>query len=453
MEQRMILLLLNLLVIISCYGAASAFTAAFLPSTTKKLAWTSSQLHSANINTDNQNQNQIDLASNSKSNISSSSTISTTTSSQTISSYTKTSQSSTFRDIGSRGIDAEGGNGAIVNAHVHAQADSADADVDANANVDSMDVASERQLMEQCLDYQAYTLGPTHIETMKTLHNLATFMYKHSATHTPPSSSVQQEKDESKKLYSICYNQQKCHLGQFHADTLLTLYNLFIIYYNEGHYDVVKGLIFEDVLSATNDAAHGGSYYMDWNILDTMLNLAFAYHCGEAATSNVQLHKGHGKGTATAKGTGALKEGQETAMKLYESFISSFYDYTTTLSHDENEHIQDPTHPNHYHYQDLLSAQHNLGVLYQNTGDYAKAKTIVEECYNCRLAVLGKAHHLTLGTMNNLAALCHKMGEYGRAKDLYCECYDVKRECLGEDHPDSELTFRNIQRLKEVFSF
>ena len=46
-----------------------------------------------------------------------------------------------------------------------------------------------------------------------------------------------------------------------------------------------------------------------------------------------------------------------------------------------------------------------------------------------------------------------KVEDYGGARSLYCECYEEKRRSLGEDHPETELTCRNIQHLKEVFPF
>ncbi len=216
----------------------------------------------------------------------------------------------------------------------------------------------------------------------------------------------------------------------FHADTLLTLYNLFIIYYNEGEFDVVRDLILKDVLQIDSKSASGEQQqqqkYMDWNILDTMLKLAFTYH---------------------------QKGSTDDATTLYEAYIRSFTDYTTNSSNGTTMISTGEERNALIEYQDLLSVQHNLGVLYQEGGEYVKAKDIIEQCLGSRLAALGKSHQLTLGTMNNLAALCHKMGDYSDAKSLYCDCYNEKVHCLGEDHPETQLTFRNIERLKEVFPF
>jgi tetratricopeptide (TPR) repeat protein len=282
---------------------------------------------------------------------------------------------------------------------------------------------SEKQLLEQCLEQQTFSLGPTHVDTMKTLYNLANYMYGHD-----------DNKEEALKLFHVCYHQQSFALGQNHPDTVLTLNRLVSFYLDnnddesekENRYEIAKdllstvnGLILNHDILATNHEYV--PHQMDVMTLDTLLKLAFAYHrIGDI----------------------------DNAMELYESYV--FH-----CAVDESNSTTNVTPTNHHNIrpspEDKLSAQHNLGVLYQNQGLYNMAKPLIEECYTQRRDILGDDHPLTLGTMNNLAALLHKCGDYEDALRMYEDCLDVKNRSLGKEHPDTLLTFRNLQRLKDVF--
>lgn len=282
---------------------------------------------------------------------------------------------------------------------------------------------SEKQLLEQCLEQQTFTLGPTHVDTMKTLYNLANYMYGHDDNDN---------NEEAIKLFHVCYHQQSFALGQNHPDTVLTLNRLLSFYLdnnaqgeNENRYEIAKDLLSSvNGLMLNHDITTNHEYVphqMDVMTLDTLLKLAFAYHrIGDI----------------------------DNAMELYESYV--FH-----CAVDESNSTTNVTPTNHHNIspspEDKLSAQHNLGVLYQNQGLYNMAKPLIEECYTHRKDILGADHPLTLGTMNNLAALLHKCGDYEDALLMYEDCLDVKTSSLGKEHPDTLLTFRNLQRLRDVY--
>lgn len=278
-------------------------------------------------------------------------------------------------------------------------------------------IFSEKKLLEQLLEHQAFTKGETHIDTMKTLHNLATYMYQNGADGDEyPYDKNDQE--EAKTLYHICYEQQKMALGTSHPDTILTLNNLVTLYHGEGDYDSAKELLLSYVDENDTD--------LDLKTLDMLLQLAFAYHREKMIVD---------------------------AMDLYESYLCHFHldNDNDTDNNDTDDNDNYNQHYNHF-LQNKLSAQHNLGVLYQNQGKFNKSKPYIEECYHTRKELLGDTHPLTLGTMNNLAALYHKIGEYDNAMSMYEDCLELKMDCLGDEHPDTLLTFRNLERLREVYS-
>ena len=200
----------------------------------------------------------------------------------------------------------------------------------------------EKQLLEQCLEQQTFTLGPTHVDTMKTLYNLANYMYGHDDNDN---------NEEAMKLFHVCYHQQSFALGQNHPDTVLTLNRLVSFYLdnndegegeNENGYEIAKDLLSTvNGLMLNHDIATKHEYVphqMDVMTLDTLLKLAFAYHrIGDI----------------------------DNAMELYESYV--FH-----CAVDGSNSTTNVTPTNHHNIrpspEDKLSAQHNLGVLYQNQG-------------------------------------------------------------------------------------
>ncbi len=319
--------------------------------------------------------------------------------------------------------------------------------------------SSEQILLEQTLEHQAFTYGPTNIETMKTLHNLATYMYQHS----------KHEKEDAIKLLAICYQQQKTTLHPSHEDTILSMNNLARIHANEGQYELARDLIMNsdylamiqssretylsDASKQKNKKHHHiekpqyqpskknynkdddvvvvpGLPKLDERILDTLVQLAFAYH----------------------------REGiVDESIELYETYLSHYSDYGQDgddgddKNGDNNDDNKKRNSQNFFikHNQLKTSAQQNLAILYQAQGDFDKAIPLIQECYTQRQIILGKDHQLTLGSMNNLAALFHKTGKYEKAMTLYSDCLELKKKSLGKDHPDTKLTSRNLDRLKQ----
>ena len=259
----------------------------------------------------------------------------------------------------------------------------------------------EKKLLQDTLDNLAYTLGPTHIETMKTLHNLALFMYKHN-----------DDRENAMKFFNVAYVQRRSVLGITHPDSIASLNHLVLLHHDEGNYDLAIEYLLDRTASFEEK--------LDETTLDCILKIALAYH----------------------------REGLvDNAIKSYKLYLDHHDDHGF-LENIRNSSALTTT-PESNPVDEMLTVQHNLAVLYQSKGDFDEARPLMEECLLNRKLIYGGAHPLTLSTMNNLAALYHKSGKYGAALSFYEYCLDLKKSSLGADHPDTLLTDRNLKRLRE----
>ncbi len=302
---------------------------------------------------------------------------------------------------------------------------------------------SERKLLEQSLDYLAFTKGPTHIETMRTLYNLAMYMYHYPSddnNYQYDEENMIHDQEYAKKFFYICYTQQKTMLGMTHPDTITSMNNLIMIYNDIGQYDKVKEIVYDRIRNFEEDDEDVKVNVLDKMTLESLLKVAFNLHRDNLIDDAIEFYELYLKYYDDDE-EGIVEPATTTTTTTTDTFT------TNVAKLDDTNY----SYQNHYHHQhhDKLSAQHNLAVLYQTQNQYTKAKPLLENCLVQRKMLYGENDPLTLGTLNNLAALFHKIGDYKLSLSLYEYCLVLKKKSLGEEHPDTELTKRNIQRLRK----
>ncbi|MFE2473809.1 FxSxx-COOH system tetratricopeptide repeat protein [Streptomyces mirabilis] len=97
-----------------------------------------------------------------------------------------------------------------------------------------------------------------------------------------------------------------------------------------------------------------------------------------------------------------------------------------------------PDHP------DTLTCAQYLGHASVNLGDYAKARSIIENTYVRRRRVLGEEHPGTLRSANDVGTVLAYLGEYAKARRVDEDVLARRRRVLGEDHPDTLTSAGNL---------
>jgi tetratricopeptide (TPR) repeat protein len=88
-----------------------------------------------------------------------------------------------------------------------------------------------------------------------------------------------------------------------------------------------------------------------------------------------------------------------------------------------------------------------LGRLYQDMDAYAKAEPLYREALRIRRKVLGPEHTGTAISLNNLAMLYSETGEYAKAEPLFQEALQIYQQVLGAEHPNTAQLLNNLGAL------
>ena len=91
----------------------------------------------------------------------------------------------------------------------------------------------------------------------------------------------------------------------------------------------------------------------------------------------------------------------------------------------------------------------NLGVLFGEIGDYAKAESLIQEALRIRQKILGP-HLDTAWSLNVLGNLYERMGEYAKAEPLFQEALRIRRKVLGSQHPDTAQSLNDLGSLYQA---
>ena len=91
-----------------------------------------------------------------------------------------------------------------------------------------------------------------------------------------------------------------------------------------------------------------------------------------------------------------------------------------------------------------LTAMNNLAALYRTQGMYEQANDLQSQAIQVEIRVLGEEHPRTLTSMKNLAAGYHGEGKYADAEQLFKRILEIERRVFGEEHPDTLLTIHHL---------
>lgn len=89
----------------------------------------------------------------------------------------------------------------------------------------------------------------------------------------------------------------------------------------------------------------------------------------------------------------------------------------------------------------------NLGLLYHNQGNYAKAEPLYLEAKRIFAKAFGIAHPAYLHIMGNISTLYYDKGEYDKAQVLNTEAKEIKLKLAGEETEQYAALLNNIGNL------
>ena len=190
---------------------------------------------------------------------------------------------------------------------------------------------------------------------------------------------------EAAALLQKTLHVQRVALGPKHSDTLASMNNLALVYWNQG---------------LLSEAAE-----LQKETLDRRMRLLGKDH-PETLRSMNNL-------AAVYRTQGLLGEAAEL--------------YKETL--DRRMRLLGKDHP------ETLCSMNNLAIVYRNHGLLSEAAELYKEALAGRMRLLGKDHPDTLSSMNNLAVVYRAQGLLTAAADLAKEATQLRTEKLGGSHP------------------
>ncbi len=91
-----------------------------------------------------------------------------------------------------------------------------------------------------------------------------------------------------------------------------------------------------------------------------------------------------------------------------------------------------------------LTSISDMGLLLRLMGKYAQAEPYTREALEGTRRVLGDDHAHTLVCLGHMGALLESMGKFAEAEPYLREALDSKRRVLGDDHADTLISISNI---------
>jgi len=190
---------------------------------------------------------------------------------------------------------------------------------------------------------------------------------------------------------------QRRELGAEHANTLLAMNNLAVVYWATGRYEEAEALELETI--EIKKRALGEEHP---STLKSMHNLANTY-----------------------KTQGRLAEAERLYLELIET----------------RGRVLGEAH------EATLSSMNNLAIVYHDEGRYEQAEELATRALEGYRAALGDDHPHTLLSAITLGRLYKTLGRYDEAEPLYLEAFETQKATLGEDHPDTLVSMSNLANL------
>lgn len=239
-------------------------------------------------------------------------------------------------------------------------------------------------LLERAVGMRREILGEEHLETARSLNNLAR-VYR------------EMEDPAAEDLFRRALEIRRTLLGETHADVAEAMNNLAMVLHDKGDLDATDRL-YREVLAMRRSllGARHPDVATSLNNLGQLLADRGAYD--EAET----LHR--------------------EALGIRRDILG-------------NEHL------------DVTYSLNNLALVLHNRGDYVAAERLYRENLEIQHKLLGDEHPDVANTMNNLAAVLRDQGDWVAAEPLFREVVAMYRSVLGADHPRVGFSQHNLASL------
>jgi tetratricopeptide (TPR) repeat protein len=276
-----------------------------------------------------------------------------------------------------------------------------------------------------CLEGQERVFGKGHHDTLATINNLGMLYYDKG------------DYKQSESYYLRALEANELLLGpEDHPDKIPTIGNLGRLYCNKGDYEQAE-VFFLRALEAS-ELLLGHEHSFTITSLNNLGNLyaetgdyekAVCFYLQDLEASERLLGAEHPYTISTIGSLGNLycdKGDYEQA----EAF--------NLRALQAAEKILGEDHPS------TLNTIDNLGALYLYKGDYQKAETFSLRALEASERLLGHEHPKTLNRQNNLGIIYGKKGDYETAETFFLRVLTAQERLLGEDHPDTLYSVNNL---------
>ena len=97
---------------------------------------------------------------------------------------------------------------------------------------------------------------------------------------------------------------------------------------------------------------------------------------------------------------------------------------------------------------DVATNYNNIGLLYEDQGDYAKALEYYNKALEISIQVLGEKHPDVAKCYNDLGIIYYRQGEYAKTLEFFNKALGILQATLGEKHPQTMSIQKNIEDVK-----
>lgn len=94
--------------------------------------------------------------------------------------------------------------------------------------------------------------------------------------------------------------------------------------------------------------------------------------------------------------------------------------------------------------EETSKVMNNLGVVYNNLGEFSKALDYLQRALDIRLAVLGEENNLTATTYQNLGNAYLDAGDTAKAMEYFRKALDINLKVLDPDAPEIAISYNDI---------
>ena len=277
------------------------------------------------------------------------------------------------------------------------------------------------------LNVQRLTLGEEHIDTAKTMTQLAT-MFRAQARF-----------DEAEALYKRVLEAMSKTLGEDHVDTLTALSNLANLYDDRGQPELAEKLL-KQALDRKRRTLGDASL----DSIPTMNSLAILYKKSGRFEEAEALYKscmsiGQQQLGADHPQTLLITTNLATLYHECDRFDEAERLFTETLNIQQEKLGEDNSW--------TLTTMNNLAELYRARGRFEEAESLSKRVLELNQKKFGTDHPRTLTGLNNLASFYRSRGQYAEAEELYKRVLEVQRSKLGEDHLSTLTSMNNLAGL------